>query len=178
MVVLTDGQWNTPPSLATVSASITANTFAGGLGLPSNISVPALTTLCQGHNGFLRVTGAISTDQSMRLTKYFLQVLAGITNAEVAAEPSGVLDVTVTHRIPFWMSEADYGMDLIVLSPYPQVIDFQWKLLTVLSSPLPRERVERTAASTSAVTCRSTVARCRSFPPIRREPTRGGGTRC
>ena len=79
MVVLTDGQWNTPPSLATVSASITANTFAVGLGLPSNISVPALTTLCQGHNGFLRVTGAISTDQSMRLTKYFLQVLAGIT---------------------------------------------------------------------------------------------------
>ena len=28
-------------------------------------------------------------------------------------------------RIRFWVSEGDYGMDLIVLSPYPQVIDFQ-----------------------------------------------------
>lgn len=125
MVVLTDGQWNRPPSLTTVSGSITAHTFAVGLGLPSNISVPALTTLCQGHGGFLRITGAISADQSMRLTKYFLQVLAGITNAQVVADPAGVLDVTATHRIPFWICEADFGMDLIVLSPYPKVIDFQ-----------------------------------------------------
>ena len=140
MVVLTDGQWNQPPSLATVSGSITANTFAVGLGLPSNISVPALTTLCQGHNGFLRVTGAISPDQSMRLSKYFLQVLAGITNAEIAADPAGVLDVTAVHRIPFWICEADYGMDLIVLSPFPQVIDFQLEapdgtVLTPASAP-------------------------------------------
>ena len=125
MVVLTDGMWNRPPDLASVSGSITANTFAVGLGLPSNISVPALSTLCQGHNGFLLVTGQLSTDQSMRLGKYFLQVLAGITNAQVAADPRGVLDTTSVHRIPFWVCEADYGMDLIVLSPYPQVIDFQ-----------------------------------------------------
>jgi hypothetical protein len=125
MVVLTDGQWNTAPSLATVSGSINAHTFAVGLGLPSNISVGALDTLCQGHGGFLLVTGAITSDQSMRLSKYFLQILAGITNAQIAADPAGVLDVTATHRIPFWMSEADYGMDVIVLSPYPKVIDFQ-----------------------------------------------------
>ena len=125
MVVLTDGMWNTPPSLAMVSGSITANTYAVGLGLPSNISVPALTTLCQGHNGYLLITGAISTDQSMRLSKYFLQILAGITNAQIVSDPSGVLDYNAEHRIPFWICEADYGMDLIVLSPYPQVIDFQ-----------------------------------------------------
>lgn len=125
MVVLTDGMWNQPPSLASISGSITAKTYAVGLGLPSNISVPALTTLCQGHQGYLLVTGALSTDQSMRLSKYFLQVLAGVTNAQIAADPRGVLDITAEHRIPFWMSEADYGMDCIVLSPYPQVIDFQ-----------------------------------------------------
>ena len=109
----------------TVSGSINAHTFAVGLGLPSNISVGALDTLCQGHGGFLLVTGAITTDQSMRLSKYFLQILAGITNAQIVADPAGVLHVTATHRIPFWMSEADYGMDVIVLSPYPKVIDFQ-----------------------------------------------------
>lgn len=125
MVVLTDGMWNRPPALADVSGSITANTYAVGFGLPSNISVPALTTLCQGHNGYLLITGALSTDQSMRLGKYFLQILAGVTNAQIAADPRGVLDTTSEHRIPFWICEADYGMDIIVLSPVPQVIDFQ-----------------------------------------------------
>ncbi len=125
MVVLTDGMWNRPPDLASVSGSITANTYAVGLGLPSNISVPALTALCQGHNGYLLITGQISTDQSMRLGKYFLQILAGITNAQIAADPRGVLDITAEHRLPFWICESDYGMDLIVLSPYPSVIDFQ-----------------------------------------------------
>ena len=125
MVVLTDGQWNTPPSLASVSGSINATTFAVGLGLPSNISVPALTTLCQGHQGYLLITGALTADQSMRLSKYFLQILAGVTNAQIVVDPAGVLDLNAEHRIPFWICEADFGMDLIVLSPNPYMIDFQ-----------------------------------------------------
>ena len=125
MVVLTDGQWNTPPSLAAVSGSINASTYAVGLGLPSNISVPALTTLCQGHNGYLLITGAFTSDQSMRLSKYFLQILAGVSNAQIAADPSGILDSSSEHRIPFWIGEGDFGMDLIVLSPLPYAIDFQ-----------------------------------------------------
>ncbi len=125
MVVLTDGQWNTPPSLASVSGSINATTYAVGLGLPSNISVPALTTLCQGHQGYFVITGAFSSGQSMRLSKYFLQILAGVTNAQIAADPGGVLDANSEHRIPFWICEADFGMDLIVLSPSPELLDFQ-----------------------------------------------------
>jgi hypothetical protein len=125
MVVLTDGMWNRPPSLASVSGSINANTYAVGLGLPSNISVPALTTLCQGHNGYLLITGALTSDQSMLLSKYFLQILAGVTNAQIVADPSGVLVRGAEHRIPFWITEADYGMDLIVLSPAPYYIDYR-----------------------------------------------------
>lgn len=125
IVVLTDGMWNQPPSLSSISGSITANTFAIGIGLPSNISVPALTTLCQGHNGYLLITDMLSTDQSMRLSKYFLQILAGVNNAQIAADPRGVLDITAEHRIPFRITEADYGMDLVILSNFPQVIDFQ-----------------------------------------------------
>ncbi|EAR22689.1 M64 family metallopeptidase [Nitrococcus mobilis] len=125
MVVLTDGMWNRPPSLADVAGSINANTYAVGLGIPSNISVPALTTLCQGHAGYLLVTGALTTSQSMLLSKYFLQILAGVTNAQIAADPSGVLVRGAEHRIPFWITEADYGMDVIVLSPAPCFIDFQ-----------------------------------------------------
>jgi hypothetical protein len=127
MVLLTDGMWNVPPSLADVSGSITANTFAVGFGLPSNISVPALTTLTGGHNGYLLMTGAITPDQTMRLSKYFLQILAGVTNAQIAADPGGVLVLyrDSEHRIPFHICEADFGMDLFVLSPAPYFIDFQ-----------------------------------------------------
>jgi hypothetical protein len=124
-VLLTDGMWNQPPSLADVSGSITANTFAVGLGLPSNISVPALTTLCQGHNGYLLVTGMFTTDQSLRLSKYFLQILAGITNAQVASDPSGVLTYGAEHRIPYYITEADFGKDLVVLSRAARYIEFE-----------------------------------------------------
>ena len=124
MVVLTDGQWNTPPSLAAVAGSITATTYGVGFGLPSNISVPALTALCQGNAGYLLVTGAITADQSMRLSKYFLQILAGVSNAQIAADPGGLLNSSAEHRIPFWICQADFGMDLILLSPVPFAIDF------------------------------------------------------
>jgi hypothetical protein len=127
MVVLTDGVENTPPMLSSVASSINANTFAIGLGLPANISVNALNLLTQasahpGHTGYLAVTGAISTDQRTLLTKYFLQVLAGITNANIVIDPPGELAAGVTHRIPFDLTEADYGLDAFVLTPFPQQI--------------------------------------------------------
>ena len=125
MIVLTDGMWNTPPSLAAVAGSINATTYAIGFGMPSNISVPALTALCQGNGGYLLMTGAIAGDQAMRLSKYFLQILAGVTNAQIAADPGGVLQHGVEHRIPFSICEADFGMDVIVMSPAPFAIDFQ-----------------------------------------------------
>ena len=88
MLVLTDGNENAPPMISSISASVTANTFAIGLRLPANISVSALNALTQGHNGYLTVTGALTTDQRYYLSKYFLQVLAGITNANVVADPA------------------------------------------------------------------------------------------
>jgi hypothetical protein len=111
--------------LASVTSSINANTFAIGLGLPYNISVDALNTLTQGTGGYLLITGTLTTDQRTRLTKYFLQVLAGITNANVITDPHGVLSPGAEHRIPFDVTEADYGLDAFVLSPVPQALDYQ-----------------------------------------------------
>ena len=124
MLVLSDGVENTSPMLSSVTSSINANTFAVGLGLPYNISVAALNALTQGTNGYLLVTGTLTTDQQTRLTKYFLQILAGITNANVIVDPNGVLGVGAEHRIPFLVSEADYGLDVFVLSPFPQAIEY------------------------------------------------------
>ncbi len=125
MVVLTDGVENTPPMLSTVGASISASTFAIGLGLPYNISTAALNTLTLGTGGYLLVTGALTQDQRTRLSKYFIQVLAGITNANVVVDPHGELAIGTEHRIPFAISEADYGFDAFVLTDYPQLLDFQ-----------------------------------------------------
>jgi hypothetical protein len=125
MLVLTDGEENTAPFLADVGGSITANTFAIGLGQPENISTAALNTLTQGHNGYLLVTGTLTPDQSARLNKYFLQILAGITNANIVLDPHGTLTPGTTHRIPFAIAEPDYGMDVFLLTPAPGYIDFE-----------------------------------------------------
>jgi hypothetical protein len=125
IAVLTDGMENTVPMLSSVSTSITANTFAIGLGQPYNISTAALQALTQGHNGYLLITGMLTTDQTYRLSKYFLQILAGITNANIVLDPQGVLAPGSEHRIPFFMNEADYGLDAILLTPYPEVIEFE-----------------------------------------------------
>jgi hypothetical protein len=125
MLALTDGEENTPPMLVDVGSSITANTFAVGLGQPENISTAALSTLTQGHNGYLLVTGTLTPDQAARLNKYFLQILAGITNANVILDPHGALSLGATHRIPFAVSETDYGMDVFLLCPAPGIVDFE-----------------------------------------------------
>lgn len=124
-LVLTDGMENTPPFLAQVSSSITANTFAIGLGNPENISTSALNALTQGHNGYLLITGTLTPDQAARLNKYFLQILAGITNANIVLDPHGNLGFGVEHRIPFNVIEADMGLDVFLLSPGAKIIDFQ-----------------------------------------------------
>jgi hypothetical protein len=125
MIVLTDGEENYPPKLSAVSSSITANTFAIGLGLPENISVAALNTLTQGHNGYLLVTGTLTTDQSTRLTKYFLQILAGITNANVILDPHGELGLGEVQKISFFVSDTDMGIDVFLLAPVPSIVDFE-----------------------------------------------------
>jgi hypothetical protein len=124
MLVLTDGVENTAPMLADVSSSITANTFAVGLGLAENISVAALNALTQGHGGYLLVTGALTPDQAARLDKYFLQILAGITNADVVLDPGGVVTQGQIVRIPFYVSETDMGLDAFLLSPATNFLAF------------------------------------------------------
>ena len=124
MLVLTDGVENRAPLLSAVGSSITASTFAIGLGTPYNISTDALRQLTQAHAGYLLVTGSITPDQSARLSKYFIQILAGMTNANVILDPRNDLPLGGEHRIPFQVTEADIGIDVIVLSPLAPLLEF------------------------------------------------------
>ena len=125
MIVLTDGLENTPPMIAGVSGSLTANTFAIGFGQAASISTAALNAITQSHGGYLVVTGPITPDQDFALTEYFLKIQAGINNSSAVLDPRGELIFGVTHRIPFKMTDADIGVDALLLSPAPYYIDFR-----------------------------------------------------
>lgn len=128
MVVLTDGMENSPKYIADVASLINANTYAVGLGQPQNISVPALQEISGNNGGYLLVTGAISTNNRFELTKYFVQILAGISNAEIVLDPTGQLTPGRVEKIPFQLTAADSGVDVILLTPDTRIVDF--RLLT------------------------------------------------
>ncbi len=125
LVVLTDGKENRSRYITDVAAEINELTYAVGLGTPENTSAPALQTVSGNHGGYLLVTGAITGDNRFILQKYFLQILAGISNAEIVLDPSGELIPGREQRIPFLLTEADAGIDVILLTPHPKVVDFR-----------------------------------------------------
>jgi len=154
MVVFTDGQENEPPYINDVAGSITAHTFAIGLGLPYNIDVDKLNRLTQSNHGYLLVTGPLTQSQRTLLTKYFLQVLAGITSAQVVLDPAGDIGVGDEQLIPFSVTEADYGIDAIVLTDFPEALTFELEApdgtrlgAAALSSLGTGQRVDRDAVT-------------------------------
>jgi hypothetical protein len=125
LVVLTDGIENRPRMISDVAGQINERTYAVGLGQPHNISVPALQTVSGNNGGFLLVTGAVTGDNRFLLQKYFLQILAGITQAEVVLDPDGNLVSGAVERIPFQLSDADSGVEVVLLTPRPDAVDFR-----------------------------------------------------
>ena len=122
LLVLTDGKENSSKRIADVAASIDERTFAIGLGTPQNTSIGTLQTLAGNNGGYGLVTGNIGADNLFLLQKYFLQILAGITNAEIVLDPQGELRPGQPRRIPFLLTEADQGVDVIAVSPLPQIL--------------------------------------------------------
>jgi hypothetical protein len=125
LLVLTDGIENHSLFISDVAPQIDEFTYGIGLGKPENISATALQTISGNHGGYLLVTGPITGDNRFLLQKYFLQILAGISNADVVLDPQGDLSFGTVHRIPFSLSEADAGVDVILLSPYAGRINFR-----------------------------------------------------
>jgi hypothetical protein len=125
LVVLTDGVENRSRMIADVSSEISEFTYAVGLGQPQNISVSALQTISGNNGGYLLVTGPIGTDNRFMLQKYFLQILAGISNAQIVLDPSGQIVPGRVERVPFQLTSADSGVDVILLTPNTKIVDFR-----------------------------------------------------
>ena len=129
MIVLTDGQENADKRIADVAGSVDDRTFAIGLGRPEDINPQALNAVTNGTGGYVVMTGNLSTDEYFVLSKYYLQVLAGVTNQEIVLDPSGYLQPGNTQKEPFTLNETDSGADVIILSPAP------WVLRATLETP-------------------------------------------
>ena len=124
MVVFTDGFENYPPYLADVAGLIGARVYAIGLGTAQHLNPGALEALTSGTGGHLLLTGDLDTNDLFRLSKYFLQILAGVTNADIVVDPESAALPQQEHRIAFDLNEADVDSDVILLSPAPWAFEF------------------------------------------------------
>lgn len=124
MVVFTDGKENESQFISDVSSLLDERIFAIGLGRADQLDVSVLDALTSGSGGFMLITGELDVNDLFRLNKYFLQVLAGVTNASIVVDPDSWLLPGAEHRIPFDLTDADFEIDVILLSPYPSAIEF------------------------------------------------------
>lgn len=125
IVVLTDGFETAAKYISDVQPLINGNQhiYAIGLGTAQEVQPTALNALCNGHNGYLLMTGTIDTSNYFRLAKYYLQILTGISNSNIILDPDGFIQPGQKHRIPFRITEADITSDIILLCPYPDAIE-------------------------------------------------------
>jgi hypothetical protein len=118
LVVLTDGLENEPLFIADVTGSIDSRTFAIGLGNEHQVNTAALSALANSTGGYLLLTGLLtaSIDDYFRLSKYFMQILAGVTNTSIIVDPNGYLAPGSKVRVPFHVTEADIDCTVLLMT--------------------------------------------------------------
>ncbi len=123
MLVFTDGKENRSQYIADVSSLIGDKVFAIGLGTAAELNAAALTELCNNSGGEMLLTDTIDPiDDNYKLAKYYLQILAGITNVDIVTDPEDWISPGETHRIPFELNETDISHDVVLLSAAANVI--------------------------------------------------------
>ena len=125
LVVFTDGEENTYKFIHDVQALINNRVFAVGLGTVSEVNPVALNQLVNNTGGYLLLTDNLGPSDIFKLQKYFVQIMASATNADVVVDPDGYLPPTGEVRIPFDLTEADYSSDVVLLSPAPWAFSFE-----------------------------------------------------
>jgi hypothetical protein len=152
-VLLTDGRENHGPynrrSIDDVADTINEHTFAIGLGVPGEIDPQRLTRLCDNHQGYVLITGALDTDALFRLATYYQQIIAGVTNHDIVLDPEGWVQPGVITRIPFWIAETDILARAVLLTPQPWGLQFALETPAgdIVSSAFASPMVERRAGS-------------------------------
>lgn len=124
IIALTDGLENSEQWLADIGGAIDSRTFAIGLGNETQVDTFALHKITASTDGYLLLTGLLdsSIQDYFRLYKYFLQIMAGVTNNDVVLDPEGYIAPGTTIRIPFYISDSDITAKAILLTDF-NVVD-------------------------------------------------------
>lgn len=126
MCVLTDGNETASLYLDELDPDeLHSRIYAIGVGTPENINPAALATIAGANDGYLLMTGNLTDDDTFLLTKYFQQILAGVTNTEITVDPQGWLTPGQTLRLPFPVNETDRQVDAIVHCQSPWLLQFE-----------------------------------------------------
>ncbi len=124
MVVFTDGHENSPKTITEVAGLLHSRVFGIGLGSPSQLNPTALNAVTSGSGGYLMMTGDAEVDE-LRLGKFFLQVLASVTNADVVLDPEDSLRPGDTHQVKFPVTTLDYRLDVYLILPHREIIGME-----------------------------------------------------
>lgn len=121
MIVFTDGLQNRPKSIEEVASSINNQTFAIGLGTETQVNTLELNNITTSTGGYLLLSGLTSSsvDDTYRTQKYFMQILANVTNTQIVKDPNGYINVGTRLKIPFMLCEADITAKVILLNEFP-----------------------------------------------------------
>jgi hypothetical protein len=124
LIILTDGVENRAQWLADVGGSIDSRTYAIGLGNETQVNTLALKTITNGTGGYLLLTGLLSSsiDDFFLLSKYFLQIMARVTNNNIIRDPNGYISPGITVRIPFEIADSDINCTVILMTDF-NVVD-------------------------------------------------------
>lgn len=121
MIVFTDGLQNQPQSIEDVTSSITEQTFAIGLGSETQVNTLELNNIANGSGGYLFLSGLLSSsiDDTYRMQKFFMQILANVTNTQIVKDPVGFINMGNKIKIPFQLCTADINCRVITLFEFP-----------------------------------------------------------
>ncbi len=125
MIVLTDGIETASKYVSDVAGSvISEKVFAIGLGTSSQIQPATLNALTNGTGGYLLMTGNLGADDTFLLSKYYLQILAGVNNNDIILDPEGYVRPGAPVKIPFQVIDSDIEITGVVLSEAPYALRF------------------------------------------------------
>jgi len=150
ILVFTDGEETEPKHVSEIASLINERVYAVGLGTPDQLSPTGLDAITRGTHGYLTLTGPLGADGVMRLAKYFTQLLAGVTNAQIVTDPSGFVAPGTTEQVPFTLTDADQRADVIVLTEAPFALQLS---LTAPDGTTVTAGTDATAISAPAMTC-------------------------
>ena len=121
-VVFTDGFEDRAPLIADVQPLINERVYAVGVADAVNVRNEILRQVANDTGGTMLVTGAIAQDDEFLLEKFFIQILAGVTNRDIVRDPPGVIVPGQVSRMPFFITRSDIAFDAVALTRAPQYV--------------------------------------------------------